>query len=316
MRELVLAPLVAWLGTVLAGPAVIPLLRRWRVGQTVRQDGPRRHLGKAGTPTMGGIIFLAGMTAAVLTLAPRNLFLGLGLLATLGYGFLGFLDDYIKVVLKRPLGLRARYKLLGQVAIAALVSWAAAEVLGLGTWVRFPMSTVVMDLGPWYLPFGILVFLGTANAVNLTDGLDGLAAGTAMVALAAFSLLAWKAGRRELTLFSLALAGSCAGFLLFNYHPAKVFMGDTGALALGGALAGVALLTKTELWLPVIGGVFVLETLSVILQVVIFQTTGRRVFRMSPLHHHFELAGWTENQVVHRFWLAALFFAAVGLLLW
>lgn len=306
--------------TVISGPLVIPFLRRVKFGQTVRTDGPSRHLKKTGTPTMGGIMFLAGIIVSGILLA-INFVDGLLVLGvTIGYGMIGFLDDFIKVTLKRPLGLRAREKLLGQVVLAAALAFFVVFYLGRGTDLVVPFSgffsggPLYFDPGWWlFLVFTILVVVGTANAVNLTDGLDGLAAGVSFFAALAYLLIAVWMDKAGTALVMAAVAGGCMGFLAYNRFPALVFMGDTGSLALGGALGAAAVITRSELLLLVVGGVFVLETLSVILQVISFQLTGRRLFRMSPLHHHFELAGWPETRVVAFFWLLALGFAMLGL---
>ncbi|BAF60045.1 MAG: phospho-N-acetylmuramoyl-pentapeptide-transferase [Pelotomaculum sp.] len=305
--------------TLIAGPLVIPVLRRLKFGQSIRSDGPSRHLQKAGTPTMGGIIFLAG-TAAGGFLLIRSADGLIVLLMALGYGFIGFLDDYIKVVLKRSLGLRAREKLLGQVLLAAALAYWAVFEAGRGTGIVLPFSGfltpggIQMDLGWWpFLAFTVLLVVFMSNAVNLTDGLDGLAAGVSMLVALALVPVALAADRAGVAAGMAALAGGCLGFLFFNFHPAKVFMGDTGSLALGGGLCAAAVVTKSELLFLIIGGIYVLEALSVIIQVISFQTTGRRVFRMSPLHHHFELGGWSENRVVITFWALTLVFAAAGL---
>ncbi|MCL6450027.1 MAG: phospho-N-acetylmuramoyl-pentapeptide-transferase [Acetobacteraceae bacterium] len=296
------------------GPVALPILSRLRLGQRVRSDGPARHLGKQGTPTMGGLVFLVGILVSSLAVAPRNLYLLGVLLVTVGFALLGFLDDFIKVVRRRPLGLRARYKILGQVVLGLVLSALVMGPLGGEGRVALPFCRLALDLGPLYVGFVVLVLMGAANAANLTDGLDGLLAGVALVAYAAYAVLAMWAGRTELALFSLAAAGGCAGFLPYNRHPARMFMGDTGSLALGGGLGAVAVLTGTELLLPIVGGVLVVEALSVMLQVLAFQAFGRRLFRMSPLHHHFELGGWPEARVVRAFWAAGVALAAVGLL--
>ncbi len=295
------------------GTILLPWLRRWKWGQEVRQEGPERHLAKAGTPTMGGLMFLLGVPLATWLAGARPTgFLNLCLLIFVVYGLIGFADDYIKVALRRPLGLKARHKLAGQALVAAYAGYQVA--MGPGTAVALPFLGGEVDLGALYLVFAVLVALGAANAANLTDGLDGLLAGTTIAAAAAYTFISLAAGRPELAVFAAALAGGCAGFLRYNRHPALVFMGDTGSLAIGGALAALALLTKTELLLPLVAGLWVLEALSVIVQVAAFRLWGRRVLRMSPLHHHFELAGWRETEVVRRFWLVAAGFAALGLL--
>ena len=302
------------------GPLVIPLLKRLKFGQNIRSDGPARHLQKAGTPTMGGIIFLAGfLAAAFFTARDRPDALAVVAMA-MGYGLIGFLDDYIKVVLKRSLGLRAREKLFSQVALALVLAFLAPSVLGRGTEIAVPFSGffdqdgLYLILPGWiFVVFTVLLVVGMANAVNLTDGLDGLAGGSSLLVSAGLMLVALAAGKDGVALAMASLAGGCLGFLYYNRHPARVFMGDTGSLAFGGALATAAVITKSELFLLLMGGIFVVETLSVIIQVVFFQTTGRRVFRMSPLHHHFELGGWGENRVVITFWLVTLFLVALGL---
>lgn len=306
--------------TVFLGPITIPLLRRLKFGQNIRSDGPASHLQKTGTPTMGGIMFLAGIAVAGLWLAhssPEGL-LVLGI--TLGFGLVGLLDDYIKVALKRSLGLRAREKLLGQLILSTLLAMLAVSTFGRGTDVVVPFSGffvpggLTVELGIWgFWVFSVLVVVGTANAVNLTDGLDGLAAGVTVVVAAAFLLIALLMDKVGIAVIMAALMGGCLGFLVYNHHPARVFMGDTGSLALGGALGAAAVLTRSELFLLIIGGVYVLEALSVIIQVISFRLFGRRLFRMSPLHHHFELGGWSENRVVFTFWGGTLFLAFLGL---
>lgn len=295
-----------------AGAAWVPRLRRWRWGQEVRADGPARHLAKAGTPTMGGLAIISAVPiAAYLAWPEGSLFLAAALAALLGFGGVGLADDLLKVVLRRPLGLKARHKLVAQAVLGAWVGWLAAELHG--PVLALPGTGEGVDLGWLYVPFAALVLVAAANASNLTDGLDGLLAGTAVPAALAYSLISLQLGRMELASFSAALAGACLGFLGYNRHPALVFMGDTGALAVGGALGAVAVLTGAELLLALVAGAWVVEALSVVIQVASFRLTGRRVFRMSPLHHHFELSGWSERRVVARFWLASWLLAAAGL---
>jgi phospho-N-acetylmuramoyl-pentapeptide-transferase len=311
---------IALVVTLAMGLLLIPWLKRLKFGQNIRSDGPARHLQKAGTPTMGGIIFLAGIFIAILFVAPKRVDALIVLAVTLGYGLIGFLDDYIKIVLKRSLGLRAREKLLGQIILAVLLaSWVVfwsdrgtALVLPFSNW--FMPGGIQFELGWWlFLAFTLLFVVGTANAVNLTDGLDGLAAGVSILVGAAMMLIAVKAGKYGVAAVMAALSGGCLGFLFYNRYPAKVFMGDTGSLALGGGLAAAAVITGSELSFVIIGGIFMAEMLSVVLQVISFQTTGRRIFRMSPLHHHFELGGWSENRVVLTFWVVTLLLGAIGL---
>ncbi|EKP95901.1 phospho-N-acetylmuramoyl-pentapeptide-transferase [Thermaerobacter subterraneus] len=296
------------------GPVVIPWLERLRFGQTVREQGPARHRVKQGTPTMGGVIFLVPALLVTGWLAPPTPATLLVLGVTLAFGAVGLVDDYLKVALRRSLGLRARAKLFWQVVGAALLVYLAQVWLGRGTAVWVPFGAGWWDLGAWYYPLAVLAVVASANAVNETDGLDGLAAGSTLIALSVFFYAAARSGRYDLAIFIVSLGAALAGFLWFNLHPARVFMGDTGSLALGAALGGLAVLTGTELVLPVAGMLFVLETLSVIVQVASFRLTGRRILRMSPLHHHFELSGWTEAQVVYRFWAAGLGFALAGFL--
>ena len=286
------------------GPFVIPKLHKLKFGQSIRDEGPKSHQKKSGTPTMGGLMIVTAVTLASLLTSGGNTAVLLAVFVMLGHAVIGFIDDYIKVVKKRNLGLKAKQKLAGQIIMAVVVTYIGTNWLGMTTdlWIPFVAHTVDLSIGYYVLVFFVLV--GTTNAVNLTDGLDGLAAGTVAVAAAAYAAVCLWFGKVELAAFCAAVTAACVGFLRFNAHPAKVFMGDTGSLALGGAVAAAAILTKTELLLVLIGGVFVAEALSVIIQVISFQTTGKRVFLMSPLHHHFELKGWPETKVVHAFWFA------------
>jgi phospho-N-acetylmuramoyl-pentapeptide-transferase len=321
MKSLSLAFAISLALTSLLGPLIIPLLKRMKFGQNIRSDGPSRHLNKAGTPTMGGVIFLAGTVVGCFFLARGRADGLIVLAALLGFGLIGFLDDYMKVVLKRSLGLKARQKLLCQVLLAAGLTFWIVYGLGRGTEIVIPFAGfftpggIKLELGVWpYMAFAVMVIVSAANAVNLTDGLDGLAAGVSMLVALALMIIALFVLRDGVAVSMAALAGGCLGFLIYNRHPAKVFMGDTGSLALGGGLGAAAVITRSELFLLIIGGIFVLETLSVIIQVVCYQTTGRRFFRMSPLHHHYELGGWSENRVVFTFLTATLIFAAIGLI--
>ena len=298
--------------SVILGPLCIPLLRRLKFGQHIRTDGPQAHLKKKGTPTMGGIIILLALSLAYLRFSDMNAEFFVLMLAALGFGLVGFLDDYIKIVFKRSLGLTAKQKLLGQLLVAVLLCW-LLHAGGHDTALYFPPLDFSLDLKMWYYPFIILFMLGFTNAVNFTDGLDGLLAGTGAVAFGALAVIAMYRTEQEAALFAAAMIGAVLGFLLFNAHPAKVFMGDTGSLGIGGGLVAVSVLTKTELMLLVIGGIFVLEMLSVVLQVISFKTRGKRIFKMSPIHHHFELSGWSEWRVVTVFWAAGLLLAALGI---
>ena len=304
---------LAFVLSIFMAPLFIRWLKRLNYGQRIREDGPAMHLRKAGTPTMGGVIFLACLLALSFFNRPFTVPLAALFLLVFGHGSIGFLDDFLKVYLRRSLGLKARGKLAGQLILTALFSlfllW-----MGHGTYIEVPFVKVAFDLGPFYylLVFGII--LGTSHGVNLTDGIDGLAAGTAILSLVAYLFISLWRGLPELAFFCAVLIGSTFGFLIFNLHPARIFMGDVGSLSLGATLGALAILTKTEFYLVIIGGVFVLETLSVIIQVLLFQTTGKRLFRMSPLHHHFELGGWSEWQVVMGFWGAAFLLALIALM--
>ncbi|UOQ43135.1 phospho-N-acetylmuramoyl-pentapeptide-transferase [Halobacillus salinarum] len=304
--------------TVVISPILIPFLRRLKFGQSIREEGPQSHQKKSGTPTMGGVMIILSVTAATLISSvwinkeAADVHLFLVLFVLLGYGLLGFLDDYIKVALKRNLGLTSKQKMLGQIVIA-LVIYFILNQTGFPTFIEIPGTSFQLELGWGYAFLILFMLVGGSNAVNLTDGLDGLLAGTAAIAFGAFGILAWYGDQNiETSIFALAVVGALLGFLVFNAHPAKVFMGDTGSLALGGAIAIIAILTKLELLLVLIGGVFVLETLSVMIQVASFKTTGKRVFKMSPLHHHYELKGWSEWRVVTTFWTLGLIFAVIG----
>ncbi|MDE3838425.1 phospho-N-acetylmuramoyl-pentapeptide-transferase [Bacillus methanolicus] len=310
--------LMAFLITVILSPIFIPFLRRLKFGQSIREEGPKSHQKKSGTPTMGGIMILLSIIATTFIMTGKfsepTIKTYLLLFVTLGFGLLGFLDDFIKVAMKRNLGLTSKQKLLGQIIISA-VFYFVLKTNEFSTEIRIPLTDYSLDLGWLYAFFIIFWLVGFSNAVNLTDGLDGLVSGTAAIAFGAFAVLAWNQSQFEVAIFSVAVVGAVLGFLVFNAHPAKVFMGDTGSLALGGAIASIAILTKLEILLIIIGGVFVIETLSVILQVISYKTTGKRIFKMSPLHHHYELSGWSEWRVVVTFWTVGLLFAVIGIYL-
>jgi phospho-N-acetylmuramoyl-pentapeptide-transferase len=324
--------LTALLVTLLLGPKVIDKLAALRARQVVREDGPQSHLKKAGTPTMGGVLILLAVTSATLLWAQlTNRFIWLALLATLAMGAVGFVDDYLKVTRANSVGLRPRQKFVLQVAIGLAVGvylylFPADEFT---TRLAIPfLKRWMPELGVAYAAFGMLVIVGCSNAVNLTDGLDGLAIVPTLMAAATFTLLAYVAGHAalarylqvifvrgasELPVFAAALVGASLGFLWYNAHPAQVFMGDTGSLALGGALATVALITKNELVLVVAGGCFVVEALSVIIQVFWYRRTGQRVFRMAPIHHHYELNGLPEPKIIVRFWIVSFVLQVISL---
>ncbi len=315
------------------GPWMIRRLRAAQVGQIIRTEGPVGHQPKAGTPTMGGLLILtAALTPTLLWADLTNSYVWIAVLSTLAFGAIGFADDYLKLTRQSHHGLRPWYKLVAQVGIATGVGIVLLVLAGenlYNTRLIFPFfKNAIPDLGWLYVPFTVLVLVGASNAVNLTDGLDGLAIGTFTVAAVAFTCLAYVTGHRvlaeylllvrfspaaELTIFCGSLVGASLGFLWYNSYPAEVFMGDVGSLALGGALGTVAVLIKQELLLPLVGGVFVLEALSVIIQVASFRLTGRRVFKMAPLHHHFELVGWSEPKIISRFLIVSVVFALFSL---
>lgn len=316
----------AAIAAVVTGIALVPyirFMRREHVGQQVRADGPKRHLQKQGTPTMGGIVILAVALVVTLIMAPKTPYLGLAIFGMLTTGALGSLDDIESVAHGRSLGLTPSQKMVGLTLICVIFTLVAVNVCGIVPTIRFPDGAVV-NLGvlttaiggvqiPWlYMLFDFLLLAGFSNAVNLTDGLDGLAAGTVTVALSAFSLIAATQSKADLAVLCAALVGACIGFLWHNCNPAAVFMGDTGSLALGGAFASVAILTKTEIFSLIMGGLFIIEAVSVIIQVVSYKTTGKRVFLMAPLHHHFEKKGWPEQKVVVRFWIVSAAFVVLG----
>jgi phospho-N-acetylmuramoyl-pentapeptide-transferase len=330
-----IATLTALFLVLLLGPWVIARLRRLQIGQHIRESGPEAHHAKAGTPTMGGILILAGILVPTLLWADlTNLNIWIVILATLAFGAIGFADDYISTVRKQSLGLRPRQKLAAQFAVGLAVGLAVYYLAQIhpdqySTRVVFPFfKQLVPDLGWLYVVFAVLLLTLSSNAVNLTDGLDGLAIGATLIAAAAFTALAYVSSHfvfseylnllhrpeaGELTVFCGAMVGASMGFLWWNCYPAQVFMGDVGSLSLGGALGTVALLVKQELLLFLVGGLFMIEAFSVILQVASFRLTGKRIFRMAPLHHHFELVGWKEPQIIIRFWIVAIIFALFSL---
>lgn len=333
------AVVTAFLVAFYLGPPIIRRLRMLKVGQVVRTEGPQTHLGKSGTPTMGGVLIVLSTVIPTLLWADlTNHYTITAMVVLVWLGALGFMDDYLKVVRKKTEGLVGRYKIVGQVSIGILLGTVLVLIPFTdvpATWTQIPFfKTWHVYFTPWmYVLFVAFIITGSSNAVNLTDGLDGLAAGLSAIAALAFTIFAYLMGRvdssdylnlfhlpgaGELAIFCIALAGGCMGFLWYNAHPAEVFMGDTGSLAIGGALGTVAVLLKIEFFLAIIGGVFVLEALSVASQTLYFKWTkrrtgtGKRIFRMAPLHHHFEQIGWHESKVIIRFWILGVIFAFVA----
>ena len=288
-------------------------LRRLRLRQNIRQEGPQSHQTKAGTPTMGGVIIITAIGVTLAAMGTMRGKLAWAYFLTLGFAVLGLLDDLLGITRGRNMGLKAHQKLLGQIILAGLAALYAVQT-GLGDSLFIPFTAAKLHLGAVTLfILSSFAIVATSNGVNLADGLDGLASGTVAVAALTQACLAFFFGDLPLALFSAAVAGACLGFLWFNTHPASIFMGDTGSLALGAALGIAAVMSRTTFLLPITAGVFLLEDLSVTLQVVSFKTTGKRIFRMSPLHHHFELSGWAEEKVVVRFWMAGLIFGLLAL---
>jgi phospho-N-acetylmuramoyl-pentapeptide-transferase len=312
------------------GPHIIEALKRFKIGQAVRDNGPATHLGKGGTPTMGGLFIIFSMVIAVLLWQDWDsgmIWLTLG--ALLSFGLLGFIDDFLKVTRHNPEGLPVWAKLAGQFAIALAITLVLYFSGGEETTLLYVpfFKNPVTDMGVFWIPFAVLLLVGESNAVNFSDGLDGLAAGLLLLVFVILAVLAYISGRvdysaylgipyipeaGELTVFCLGVAGACVGFLWFNAHPAEIFMGDVGSLSLGGVIATISLILKKEILILIIGGVFVLEVASVIIQVAAYKLKGKRVFKMAPLHHHFELSGWAETQVVIRFWILGGLFAIIA----
>ncbi|MGI8859122.1 MAG: phospho-N-acetylmuramoyl-pentapeptide-transferase [Rubrobacteraceae bacterium] len=322
MFSVVLAAAIAFLVTVALGSKFIEFLQMRKFGQFVREEGPQTHLIKAGTPTMGGVVMLTGLLAALVVVARFNWPTVATLLLVAVTAGIGLYDDWQKISKRRSEGLSVKYKFLLLAVTVVLADVLALRYVGVTQNVIVPGLDRNLVLGPGIIGIGLfsvfllLVLAGVTNAVNLTDGLDGLAAGTGAIALTAYTAIAFLERQYDVAIICGAMVGAIIGFLWYNAHPAQVFMGDTGSLAIGGVLGAAAVLTKTEMLLPVIGGLFVIEALSVIIQYGFFKATGRRVFKMAPIHHHFELSGWEENKIVVRFWIVQVAFSAAGFFLY
>jgi phospho-N-acetylmuramoyl-pentapeptide-transferase len=316
MGRVLIGGTAALLICIFLSPKFIAFLRRREFGQQIRAEGPEGHHQKAGTPTMGGVILLLAIAIPFLILSDYD-WRSVGVFgAALACALLGFADDYTKLVRRRSLGLRGRTKLIVTIAISLGLWFVATHEAHLASTLRLRFVDYQIDLGPFYLVLIYLVVAGTTSAVNLTDGLDGLAAGCTAIVMLAYVGITFVALDYDLAMLAGCVVGACVGFLWFNAFPATIFMGDTGALGLGGAIAGMAVMTKTELLLVLLGGIFVIEALSVLIQVVSFQTTRRRVFLMAPIHHHFELKAWSETKIILRFWIVAAICAAIGFTLY
>ena len=311
----VLAVVISFAISALLGPIVIPILRSIKCGQTVREDGPATHLGKTGTPTMGGILILFSVTVTTLLFMGKYPETAPILFLTIGFGLIGFLDDYIKVVCRRSLGLRAWQKLLGQLAVTAGFAYYLLQYTNVDLTMKIPfLSGKYLDFGIWNLPILFFIVLGTANGVNFTDGLDGLA-GSVTVIVAIFFSVAAVGSKSGIEPITCAVAGALLGFLLFNAHPAAVFMGDTGSLALGGFVAACGYVLQMPIYIAIIGIVYLAEVVSVIIQVAYFKISGgKRLFRMAPLHHHFELCGWSERKITALFTIVTAIMCLIGLI--
>lgn len=323
MEQMLLPLIVTWALGMVVVPLLIPMLKRLKFGQNIRAEGPKQHLKKSGTPTMGGLAFLVILIVAMLIFAEYNFTMLLAVGITLLYGLLGFLDDFIKTVKKRSLGLRAKEKMAGEILIALLLILGSVLVLGRGTTLN--LFGFVVEAGVFYYILAFILIAGVTNGVNLNDGLDGLAAGVSFFVYLGYAMISYHCIEHPpfvgidytvLTVFAAVMAGICLAFLFFNHYPAKVFMGDTGSLFLGGGLSVLSILTGTEFLLVILGGIYVIEVLSVMIQVSSFKLTGKRVFRMTPIHHHFEQLGWKETKVVIMFWLGSLICVALGLMLY
>lgn len=311
--ELMPIIVISFLITMILGFIIIPMLKKFDVSQSIREDGPQSHLSKSGTPTMGGIIIFMSLLFYVMVAGELNTDMFILIFFTFGFGLIGFIDDYIIVVNKRNLGLKAYQKLIAQVVLAIILAVYHSRTSTMGTKLIVPfMDKVYLDLGVFYIPFIVFVVVGTVNSVNLTDGLDGLASGITFIVLLFFAIIAFNLEMNSIKIFATTLAGACLGFLIYNAYPAKIFMGDTGSMALGGGVAAIAIMLNLPLILPIVGGIYFIETLSVIIQVLYFKITGKRFFLMSPLHHHYEHKGWKETKIVLVFWIATAILSIIG----
>lgn len=315
MSVTIYSAIVSFVMVLLLGPIIIPLLKRFKFGQSIRADGPKSHLIKSGTPTMGGIMFILTIIITTIVIAQKiSGTLAVAIITTLGYGLIGFIDDALKIKRKRNLGLRAYQKLFGQIVLAFILSYFAYVNKDIGSAVHIPFANSTFDFGIWYIPFMIFVIVCTTNGVNLTDGLDGLASGVTLIISVFFAVVAYSLNNGDLSIFCGALVGSLLGFLKYNSYPAEVFMGDTGSLALGGAISAIAVLLKMPFIIVIVGAIYVAEVLSVVIQVGSYKLTGKRVFKMAPLHHHFEQLGWHETKIVSLFCIFTAMFCLIGFL--
>lgn len=313
MSLIIYSVLIAFFLSIVQGPLLIPILHKMKFGQNIREEGPRSHLKKAGTPTMGGIIFMTSTVITMLLIVRHTSDEAMiALYCFIAFGLIGLIDDVLKIKHKKNEGLSSKGKMLLLLIVGGLVGYYAS--IKIGTDIMIPFFNKSIDLGIWYVPFIIIYFAATTNSVNLTDGLDGLCTSVTIVIMTFFALVSNMMFHSTLAIFCAALAGALLGFLKFNSYKAEIFMGDMGSLALGGAVAAVGMILKLPLLVIIVGGVYVLEALSVIIQVLVFKSTGKRVFKMSPIHHHFELSGWQETKIVAVFSIVTVILCVVGFL--
>jgi phospho-N-acetylmuramoyl-pentapeptide-transferase len=313
MSLIIYSVLIAFVLSILQGPIVIPMLHKLKFGQNIREEGPKSHLKKAGTPTMGGIIFMISTILTMLIIVRHsNDEAMIALYCFIAFGLIGLVDDLLKITRKKNEGLTSKQKMFLLVVVAGLIGYYSS--LKIGTDIMIPFLNRNIDLGVWYIPFIIIYFAATTNSVNLTDGLDGLATSVTIVVMTFFALVSNMMFHSTLAIFCAALAGALLGFLKFNSYKAQIFMGDMGSLALGGAVAAIGMILKVPLLVIIVGGVYVLEAISVIIQVSVFKATGKRVFKMSPIHHHFELLGWHETKIVAVFSIVTVILCLIGFL--
>ncbi len=305
------ALLMGFAFSMVLGPIFIPMLHKLKFGQNIRKDGPQSHLKKSGTPTMGGLIFFISVTVTMLIIGYKPTDEGMVVLYSLiAFGIIGFLDDILKIIHRDNLGLRAYQKMILLLLFSIALAYYGYTNIGID--IIIPFMNSKLNLGILYIPLVVVYYAATTNAVNLTDGIDGLASSVTVIVLTFFAIVGFKTGHYQVGVFSIALAGALLGFLRYNAFPAKIFMGDTGSLALGGAIATIALILKMPLFIIIVGGIYVVETLSVIIQVTSFKTTGKRVFKMAPIHHHFEQCGWSEVKLVTVFSIITLILCIIG----
>ena len=310
----ILAPLImGFVFSIILGPIVIPLLHKLKFGQNIRKDGPKSHQKKSGTPTMGGFIFFISVATTILIMGHKLMDKEMIILyAFLAFGFIGFLDDMLKIIHKDNLGLKSAQKMILLILFSLAFAWYGYKYIGTDILIPFVSNGFRAELGMLYIPFIVIFYAAVTNAVNLTDGIDGLATSVTVIVLTFFGIVGFRTENYEVAIFAIALAGALLGFLKFNAFPAKVFMGDTGSLALGGVIGTIALMLKMELFVIIVGGIYLIETLSVIIQVTSFKLTGKRVFKMSPIHHHFEQVGWSEVKIVTIFSIITTTLCIIG----